>query len=529
MDQTKPHSPSTVFPTGNTVLAEPASTALAKSSRCFFALLGLLMLLGVVLRVAYIDQNYSNPDERVALAVVKSLSFPDQWDTNWIKSEIDAGWHYDQYNFSSYHYLLYFWKSLISLFGIDWADHLGPLRALNGVLGVVFIGAIACATRQTDGEIAGLAAAAAAAILPLLVHDAHYLRCEAMLTAGMAILLWLSLHNAPGQRGRLLSAGLLAGWMIACKASMGLALPLLLLLLFTSAKGSQGNREKHWLPVSLLGLGCVLGFAIGVPWGVAQPQKFLFGLAELAKEYNTPMPPYTRPDMEPSIHAALAYLQGTLGWGFIAVTALGFGRMIRITGWGKAGFMLLPLAAALIVFGGHALFTERSYSPFLPIAVVWFGVGTQFLLDAVIRQTAILHNYRAVLAVFFLTVTLAVPSVCSWKIVFQVFSGREQVEKDAALVRMKGNLKGKVVRMFNVSFHPENYREIASTIKNHEPVLVVLVDYYDAITPTCLATLQTGFHGRILGVRESIFPDLPSCQLNTFMSPRLWLLYIPPA
>ena len=306
-----------------------------------------------------------------------------------------------------------------------------------------------------------------------------------------------------------------------------MVLPLLLPPLFTAANDGQSGWKRYLAPAGLIGLGCSLGFVIGVPWGVLQPQKYLLGLARLAAEYNTPMPPYTRQDMAPSFAAALAYMKGTLGWGFLAITALGLGHLFRITGCWRTGLILLPLATALIVFGGHALFTERSYSPFLPIALICFGAGIQFILEAVTRKIAILRNYPAVLLGVLLFCTLAVPTVNSWKIVFQCLSGREQDEKDAALARMKGDLKGKVVRMFNVSFHPENYRTIATAIENHEPVLVVLSDYYDEITPSCLQTLQRSFNGRILGVRESIFPDLPSCQLNTFMSPRLWLIYIP--
>lgn len=517
MEQTHPDSPST----------EPTNGQHSHAPSRFYWSLALLMLVGLLLRVAYVDRDYSNPDERVPLAVVHGLSFPHQWDTNWIKSGIDAGWHYDQYNFSSYHYLLYFWKSLLSLPGIDGEKHLGALRSLNGLLGLVSIAALAFAARQSIGEIAGISAAAATAILPLLVHDAHYLRCEAMLTAGVAVLLWLSWRRDQPRQWPMFAAGLIAGWMIACKASMGLALPLLLLLLRPPEKGRHGDWKTYLVPLCLIGAGCTLGFIIGVPWGVAQPQKYFFGLAKLAAEYNTPMPPYTREDMAPSIHAALAYLQGTLGWGFLSVTLLGLGCMGRIKGWWQTGIMVLPLAAALVVFGSHALFTERSYSPFLPIALVCFGVGTQCLIEAATPKLSLLRQHRALSVVLLLITTLALPSFYSWQIVFRVFSGQEQIEKDAALVRMKGNLTGKVVRMFNVSFHPENYREIKAAIGNHEPVLVVLVDYYDTITPSCLKTLQSTYGGRILGVREGLFPGLPSCQLNTFMSPRLWLIYIP--
>lgn len=129
--------------------------------------------------------------------------------------------------------------------------------------------------------------------------------------------------------------------------------------------------------------------------------------------------------------------------------------------------------------------------------------------------------------VLLLAVTLALPALLSWQLVSRVFSGQEQIDKDAALARMKGALSGKVVRMFNVAYHAENYRAIDAHLGNGETVLVLLVDYYDTISPTVLATVQQKYGGRILGVRESLFPELPPCMLTTIISPRLWLLYIP--
>ena len=104
-------------------------------SSWFCWMLWIVVLLGVGLRLAYLDHRTYNPDEQIAQAVVKNLSFPHQWDTNWAKSEVIDSFRYDQYNFSSYHYLLYFWKVLCSWFGLDRVDQLWVLRMLNGLFG----------------------------------------------------------------------------------------------------------------------------------------------------------------------------------------------------------------------------------------------------------------------------------------------------------------------------------------------------------------------------------------------------------
>ena len=489
--------------------------------------LAFILLLGVALRIGHINHKIYHVDEQIAESVLRGLSFPTQWDTNWAKTAVGSGFRYDQYNFSSYHYLLYFWKSLLEAFGIEWIHHPEALRAFNGLCGLVFLGAIALATRQLVGELAGIAAASAGAIMPLLVEDAHYVRCEAMLTAGLTLLLWLSIRRVSVPRWALFSSGFITGWMLACKATMGLALPLLLLILI-NAISSKPTRWSLWFfPAGIVGLGLVSGVVIGVPWGVAQPHIYHLGLAGLAKQYRSPMWPYTTPDMSPSIWATLDYMKVTVGWGFWTVAVLGLGRLIRISGWWRTALFLAPLAGAFAVFGSHAFFAERSYSPFLPIVIVLFGAGLQLVIETIVRQYTNLRKHSLVLLALLLTLTLTLPAFFSWQLVFQIFSGHEQIEKDAALARMKGNLTGKVVRMFSIDYYASNYREIAAAVGNNEPVLVVLVDYYDSLSPIVLTTLQDNYGGRILGVRESIFPSLPPCFLNTILSPRLWLVYIP--
>ena len=506
------------------------ATASHQLSAGFCWSLVLLLLLGVALRLGHIEHDFYHMDEKIAQAVVKNLSFPQQWDTNWAKTDLspESGFHYDQFNFSSYHILLYFWKCLVSALGVDWVNHPGALRALNGLLGLISIWAVALAVRQIAGEIAGIAAAGAGAIMPLWVEDAHYLRCESMLTAGVAILLWLSTRRDSTNRWVLFSSCLIVGWMMACKATTGLAAPLLLIILINAANRPLGRQQSLLIPLGIAGLGLVVGVVLGVPGGVAQPQLYLSGLARLAVQYRSPLPPFTRPDMAPSLGVTLEYMKGTLGLGLWAVAVLGVGSMIKLAGWWRTGLLLSPLAAALLVFGGHAFFAERSYSPFLPIAIVFFGAGIQLLVRTIMRRFGPKRSYHAaILTAFLLTVTLALPMIYSWQLVFRVFSGQERLEEKKAIVRMKGDLSGQIVSMDQMAYYPDNYRSISAAVEAKEPVLVIVLDYNEPYSGSCLITLQNRFNGRILGVRESIFPNLPPCFLTTFISPKLWLIYIP--
>lgn len=122
----------------------------------FLRMLLLVVLIGVGLQMAYVNHKTYNPDEPIALAVVQNLSFPRQWDTNWAKTDVTEYFRYDQYNFSSYHYLLYFWKEMLRVLGIDWTQYPWVLRALNGLFGAVFLTAVALTGRRLAGNMAGI-------------------------------------------------------------------------------------------------------------------------------------------------------------------------------------------------------------------------------------------------------------------------------------------------------------------------------------------------------------------------------------
>jgi hypothetical protein len=343
----------------------------------------------------------------------------------------------------------------------------------------------------------------------------------------VAALLWLPTCRTARTPWLLLLGGFIAGWMVAGKATMGLALPLLLYLLIPADENRSNKWQTLGLPVSLVGAGLILGSSLGVPYGIIHPQKYLYGLAQLQFQYSGYVSPESSVQMENTYRPTFLYMIGTLGWGFWTLTALGLVPLVKSAGWLRTVIMLTPLAAALITFGSHAFFSERSFSPFLPIAVLLFGAGGQFLIEAIITPQMSLWKHRATIFAALLCITLALPGYYSWQIVIQGFSGREKQLKDEALAGMKGNLTGKKLVVFSGFFHAQNFKEIAATIESHEPMLIVLADYYDTYTPKALTTLQVTFHGRILGVRESIFPGLPTCSLHYYFSPRLWLLYIP--
>lgn len=190
----------------------------------FAILLSLVAVGGFFARSRYLSRDYFSPDEPVARAVLDHLREPGQWDTNWRVCGAPAPYDYDQFTFSSYHYTLYGWDRITRCIP---GDELTRLRLLNAFLGVVSVICVGLAGRTLVGACGGIAAAAFVAVAPVLVQDAHYLRCESLLTAGAAILLYLGSGLRSGGWAALVGGGVL-GVLLACKISALLLAPMLL-------------------------------------------------------------------------------------------------------------------------------------------------------------------------------------------------------------------------------------------------------------------------------------------------------------
>lgn len=507
----------------------PSVAYLDASRRTVWIAMMLLIILGMILRAAYIGHSTYNPDEPVGQAVVRGLSFPQHWDTNWALHEVPSHFRYDQYNFSSYHYLLFFWQKLLGVAGVTTTLSLEALRALNLLLGFIFLLSLLATARKNMGEYAVLATVAAGAAFPLLVQDAHYVRCEAMLTAGVGVLLWWSLrerHRPPGWS--LAAGGFLVGWLVACKATMILASPLLLLPLLPNKQG--GPFVWSTLPQcsGFLALGVLAGFASGVPFGLVQPTLYLSGLQHLAMEYSSAMPPYTQPDMAACRWVTLEYLQSTLGWGFWGFTGVGIFGFARSFGLLRLLCVLVPSILAFWLFGNQPFFSERSYSPFIPIACLLFGAGIQLVADLIKQSLKAPRLAVAGAIALLLSLSLAIPANLSFKIVFMGFSGRDDLAQDIAIQQMKGDRQGQEFTILGSNYNQANTHAIAAAVAARESVMILILDANDRASHDAVTNIHTQFGAELLGSRDTLFADLPTCTLHTFISQRLWLLYLPP-
>lgn len=354
--------------------ASPPGLALAPR----VALLLLAGLLAAVLwnRFAAQRETYHHTDENIAVAVVSRVLDTGTLDTNWADTQVDAVFRYDQYNFSAYYLAAAAWLQLSG--DADAPDRLPPLRRLSVLLHALSIALAAWLGWRWGGPVVAALAALLSAASPTLVQDSLYARPEAFVTVlTLGYLLLLGTRAAPTDR-RLIAAGALCGLLLATKISFAPLAPLALLLRWR-APGAEPLRARTVLAFGLAG---GLGFVLGAPGAVLNPEAYLHGIDVLLRQYGGGHLPHGLP-LDGSFTRfafGLDYLRHTAGSAVLLGAALGLWALAR----GQAR-RVLWLALGLLLLLGYFLqtraFFERNLSPVLPLLFVLAGLGVATLLQ----------------------------------------------------------------------------------------------------------------------------------------------------
>src|SRR5262245_39317291 len=148
----------------------------------FWSTLLLVVAGGILLRAAY-DWSGQHPDEVLPIAVVAHLRQAGDLDTNWALADLDPYFHYDQYNFSSYHLSLHCYRCLVELLPgtDDWGSRNHGLliyRSFSVLMAAIALVQVVGLALQAGGRLAALSAGALAGVTALLVQDAYYARPE---------------------------------------------------------------------------------------------------------------------------------------------------------------------------------------------------------------------------------------------------------------------------------------------------------------------------------------------------------------
>jgi ribosomal protein S18 acetylase RimI-like enzyme len=481
----------------------------------------LVVLVGLVLRVAHVDKNYGHPDETITVEVVGHMRSSGDWDTNWAKAPgLESSYRYDQYNFSSYIYgTFFFYRAVKAVPGLEeWRSRDGGFwvyRMFSALLGTVVVAQTGWLGRRLAGPRAGLVAGALAAVVPLLVQDAHYIRPEAFVTVlTLAAVSW-SLPGGRWTRLKMFAAAVAVGLGVAAKVSL---LPLALVPLVPALVQGSAGRSRARLAagaLALVGAGLAVGFAAGAPGALLHPEVFAGGVRHLAAQYAGLHPPHSNLAGGWVAGKLGGYFAATLGWPLVLAGGLGAAWLVGKRRCAEAGMLAGPVVFFAGYFCTRTVFFERNLSHVVPLFCVLAAVGLTALGNRLVRYVGGNASY-AVAAV--LALALWRPAGLSSLLVWEVFSGRAE----ARLVELEGGLRARYSEPeWRVDFFLTEapLGEIARHFeRGGGPLAIRVQDYHDEGTRQHLGRLERDFEFEVLATHRSVFPDGPLSTLRTYGS-----------
>lgn len=316
----------------------------------------------------YFRLNYQtrllNGDDWIVLGVAEGMAQRGDLNTNWAVNPVPKEFKYPQYNFSSYNLLAHAVLSAAP----ENLPRIPVLRAANLVFQGLAAVLLALALRNARAPAWGVAAGTALFVVaPGVVHDAHMLRTESLLYLLFAIVIW----SATSPRALVLRvsvAGLAIGFGTASKVTFlasGLVMaPLVLLTL----------RERPRTTLLLLtaaGACCALGFVIGAPYAIVQPDAFLEGLRVLREQYAGGHLPHSRADYDPLQQAWWIASFFAVLYGPFILASLAAPLLARPPAWVMG--LWLSSGVSFAWFVSQQVFFERNFSLAILAAATLIG------------------------------------------------------------------------------------------------------------------------------------------------------------
>ncbi len=419
-----------------------------------------------------------NHDELIPLAVSWGMTERGDLDTNWALAErLPPPLKYDQYNFSTYNL---FAHAVLGASGQDWS--LLPLRHANVALQALAILLVVLALRRAGGTpTTGLAAAALLAVAPALVQDAHIARTESLLYALFALVLWLATLG-----GSLAARALLAGLVIGVGTASKITFIATALIFVPAVLDALRRHPRTGIAAGALAVvGTVIGFALGAPHALFNPDAFLNGIAALQTQYATEHIPHSTPGSTAvdRIGHTLLYVLMLYGPALAAFLLVDWRRAPGWV-WGLGAMSALVLA----YFAVKPVFFERN------IGIALMGVVI-LLACALPRRAA--------------TVTAALTFVVmAWWAV--PIAGESSGREDRRAAWEAANIPGPILSDWPAFDAPAKVRTCEGTI--------ALLDFGDPTSRAMIrAVLDAGY--RPLARYEGPFHPVPTSTLQTYLEP----------
>lgn len=324
------------------------------------------------------NSSYGNPDEVIIVEVVKNLNNSNSLDANWALADVPKHFKYDQYNFTSYIYFVYFSQKLASIvdakiFANENAYKFS--RDLSKIIFVLIIFLVFILAKEIMSAKYALVTAVITLFSIQLQQDALYARPETFFSA-LVLIICLLLTKA-NQRPVLAYglSGFIFGILLACKISALFLAPFIVIILITQYKNSLLSRDS----LLIFGLWCgttLMGMVAGNPYVILNVDGWMNGVTYLLNQYNGSHLPHGLPDasaLGQFLHASeyLAKTNGVISLFFIIGAAYAIGQR----------HLFLSVFSAMVIinivyFSTKAVFFERNISHLLPLfyIIAVFGI-----------------------------------------------------------------------------------------------------------------------------------------------------------
>jgi hypothetical protein len=470
-----------------------------------------IVLLGGWLRFAYVDGPFSQPDEPIApLVVSRVLSSPDL-DTNWAHTPIRGDFGAAQYNFSSYYLSL---TLLQRIRDTTWS-HLVPesiearivfYRFCSAGFGTLGLALAVFLAFRIQGWSLAFGVGLWMAVNPLLVQDSHYARPEAFLVLMTLVLLWMCRSRRLGPGWWSLVAGLIFGFLAACKVTLLLWFWLPLMACFMDEGDWRScTWTERFARLGLVVAGAIGGFVAGVPRILADMGGYLTGLNVLRSEYGHSAL-YSSHFPSAAVYDFLGrYLIETVGWGVACFFVIGLADAIARLRWRLILAIFLPVVVLAAYMGSQSVFFERNMSHAVPLYLLGSGLGLTALVETQHR-----HRWRRPLFFTMVVAAALVPSEISGRMVYSGFSGRFEKARARELARFLAPPQFPVVdgnHLVVVSSDDDPWFQ-RRWEDDPLPYVVLWADVDPEFTRQCVLRLRSRFRFEERAVLPGLFNDL---------------------